>query len=668
MKRYGVYMAAVAAAMMAAGCATQKGSEGKTLARIGDPYFANVDSKANVYARQAQTGVLKIAVMPLKASTELIGSSVSDMVVTELLRTQKYSLVERGQMKNVLNETELAMAGLSEAQAVEAAKMLGAEAVVIGTVDEYSTQAKGGATFAVAGLSIRLIDCSNGRVVWSADLAKMAQKAETPLAAHARDVVHELVSGLYQNLTGQAGGLPPPPPTGLAIGEMGLREAVLTWDKTPFAATYRIDRAVDEEGPFVPVGNASAQSGTFRDTKGLKDATVYYYRVVGVGRSGTASDPSQTLETMTAPPPDAPGAPEVTGVSSRCVMLAWGASKSDGVNAYRVERTADGVTWKNAGTARTAEFRDGGRAGCDLGDSATYIYRIVAVNRVGAESEPSQTVQAVTPPPPGKTEGFAAETDEVRCVPLAWTALDEADVAGYEIERAAKTGAFAKIATVKGKDKAEYKDANLADGAEFRYRVRAFTEPGAKGEWSDETAAATKPLPKVPDGLAATKDEPGRVAVRWNANEEEFVTGYKLEAKGTGGFARWKTIASTPQCEGTDAGLAPGEVKQYRVKAVDRYGRESAWSMQAQGCARPLPSAPGNVRASGRKIAWSAVKDASEYKIYKKKFVGTDFIMAVKNTEAELPPEIEGGIDVVVTTIDKCNLESKASEKVRVGQ
>ena len=201
-----------AALFLAAGC-------GASRVLIGDPYFAKVNSAANVYARQGQSGVLKIAVMPFKAATELIGSSVSDMVVTELQRTQKYSLVERGQMKNVLSETELAMAGLSQAKAVEAAKMLGAEAVVIGTVDEYGTQAKGGDTYAVVGLSIRLIDCATGNIVWSADLAKMADDDDIPLATHARDVVHELVSGLYQNLTGQCGPLPPPAPSGVLSHE-----------------------------------------------------------------------------------------------------------------------------------------------------------------------------------------------------------------------------------------------------------------------------------------------------------------------------------------------------------------------------------------------------------------------------------------------------------------
>ena len=79
------------------GCSTSSSK------RTGDAYFTETTSRANVYAGNAQTKVLKIAVMPFKASTELIGSSVSDMVVTELLRTRKYSLVERGQMARVMS-------------------------------------------------------------------------------------------------------------------------------------------------------------------------------------------------------------------------------------------------------------------------------------------------------------------------------------------------------------------------------------------------------------------------------------------------------------------------------------------------------------------------------------------------------------------------------------
>ena len=197
-------LAALALAWGTWGCASGNGG-GRRAARGagGDPYFANVRSEANVYAGRPQAGVVKIAVVPFRAATELIGASVSDMLVTELLRTRKYELVERGQMGQVLNEAEMAMSGLSDAQAVESARMLGAESVVVGTVDEYGQQAQGGNTYAVVGLAIRLIDCSTGQIVWSADLAKMAPGKNTPLPQHARAVVHELVAGLYQELSFQ---------------------------------------------------------------------------------------------------------------------------------------------------------------------------------------------------------------------------------------------------------------------------------------------------------------------------------------------------------------------------------------------------------------------------------------------------------------------------------
>ena len=115
----------VAVSLLAAGCA----STGL------DPYFADVDSDANVYVSPGRSDIAKIAVLPFKGPTELIGASVSDLVVTEILRTRKYTLVERSQMAGVLSEAELAMAGLSESRAVEVAKMLGADGVVIGTVD-----------------------------------------------------------------------------------------------------------------------------------------------------------------------------------------------------------------------------------------------------------------------------------------------------------------------------------------------------------------------------------------------------------------------------------------------------------------------------------------------------------------------------------------------------
>ena len=782
MKILKVFVFAVMAVVMSVvtGCASHK-------AVIGDPYFANVKSKANVYAKQGQVGVLKIAVMPFKASTELIGSSVSDMVVTELLRTQKYQLVERGQMSKVLSETELAMAGVSDTKAVEAAKMLGAEAVVVGTVDEYAMQAKGGDTYAVVGLSIRLIDCANAKIIWSADLAQIAKDDDTPLATHARSVVHELVAGLYQNLTGQSGTLPPPAPSNVSVSEMGLREAVVQWTKPAYPAKYRVERAVAHEGPFVPVGEADATAGRFTDSgPSLKDSTVYYYRLVGVGKSGTTSDPSAVVETMTAPPPDPPSRVQASAPSSRCVGVSWAPPRSEGIVKYVVERTVAGAKdWKQVGTSATTTFKDGGYKGCDVGDSTTYRYRVISVNRVGAESAPSQETEVKTLPPPAVVAGFIATSAQVRCVPLSWSANKESDVVGYELQRAeSEGGAFSELEEFKA-DTISFLDGKrdpgkLDDDHVYRYRIRAFNDVGAFSEWTKPIEARTRPVPPAPTGVAAesrlprsvkvkwavspdekvvgyvvertaedevswkeveevegrentsiydrngaspdaitgklkdgtaylyrvtavntaeaksvaseparavtkpapntpadvvaTTDVAGKIRISWAKNPEPDIVEYWVEVQSMGGLM-WKSLATVKDgCEAFEDGLSNGEKRRYRVKAVDANTHESEWSGVVEGNARAIPDPPRSLRAvrdgSGYKIAFTPPRDGmTAFKVYRKKFIGSDFVKSVPTPEAtvDAPPAGETA-DYVVTAVDECGLESEQSVKVSVGQ
>ena len=656
-------------AACAAGCASSGG--------VGDPYFSRTRSKANVYARQSQSKVLKIAVMPFKASTELIGSSVSDMVVTELLRTQKYQLVERGQMKSVLSETELAMAGLSQSKAVEAAKMLGAEAVVIGTVDEYGTQAKGGDTYAVVGLSIRLINCATGSIIWSADLAKIADDDETPLATHARNVIHELVSGLYQNLVGLSGSLPPPPPSGVRVSEMGLREAVVCWTKPIAPAKYRVERARSEQGPFASIGDVDASSGRFTDSAGLADGAVYYYRVRGIGKTGETGDPSPVVETMTAPPPDAPKGVTAASLSSRCIRLSWQPPRSDGLTGYRVERSsAADDAWTVVSEQSETTFTDGGKKGCDLKDSTTYRYRVMASNRVGAKSGFSAVAEATTPPPPAKVADFSAASRGIRCVPLSWSASTEGDVEGYEIERAEKAGEFAPLKTIKKREEAKFVDGDeepgdLPDLHEYRYRIRAFNNIGVFSDWS-EASATTKPKPTTPAGVAATKEEPGKITISWKKNPEKDISEYRVDVKSMGGMF-WKSLARTGECIAVEEGLKPGEERTYRVMAVGPKNHESEWSEPVQGAARPLPPPPTGLKAvrdgGAYRLSFVPPREGMvEFRVYRKKLFGSELVKSSKSPEAtvDAPPAGESA-DYVVTAVDECGLESEQSEKITIG-
>lgn len=646
--------------------------------RIGDPYFADTDSKANVYAGAVQTKNLKIAVLPFKASTELIGSSVSDMTVTELLRTRRYSLVERSQMANVLGEAELALAGLSETKAVEVAKLMGAEAVVIGTVDEYGMQASGGDTYAVVGLAIRLIDCANGRILWSADLAKIAEDEDTPLSSHAREVVHELVAGLYQNLAEQIRNMPPAAPTGVTVSEMGLREATVGWIRPSDPCRCRIERAVVETGPFTELATVPSADGRYTDRSGLRDGAIYYYRLSFISPRGVLGLPSSPVETMTAPPPDAPGGVSAAATSSRCITLGWSAPKAEGLSGYRVERRIAGTgTWKTVATPAAPAFRDGGFAGCDLADSTRYEYRVTALNRIGAVGTPSSPVAVETPPPPAAVTGLTARSREIRCVPLAWNASPEPDVAGYELECAEGKGAFTPLKLIKGRGTTAFlhghKDpGTLPDDHSYRYRIRAYNSVGSHSDWT-EAKAVTKPAPVVPADVAATVDLAGRIRVTWKRNPEPDITEYRVEARRGTGFLWHKVKVEGLAAEETD--LDPGAKRTFRVMAVGPKDHQGAWSTETVGAARPLPPAPTDLAVTGIEGGFRITcrpprEGMTGYKLYIKKLIGSEFVAESKAPSFDLAATKAGekGVDVVVTAIDECGLESEPSAKLSVGR
>lgn len=188
MKKILKLMLQLAVAAGLAGCASSS----------DDAYFRKTETEANVYLSPAAKKANKVAVLPFKAPTELIGVSVADLWVTEVLRSGRYELVERSQLNQVLNEAELALSGLSAQRAAEMGQMMGADAVIVGTVDEYATVAHRGKTYPVVGITARLIDCASGKVLWSVDLAQRASDASTTLPGLSRKVVHEMMAALYQ--------------------------------------------------------------------------------------------------------------------------------------------------------------------------------------------------------------------------------------------------------------------------------------------------------------------------------------------------------------------------------------------------------------------------------------------------------------------------------------
>ena len=699
-----------------------------------DAYFRKTKSDANVYVAPVASSIEKVAVMPFKAPTELIGSSVSDIFVTELLRARRYTLVERGQIDRVLGETEFALSGLSESAAIEAGKMLGAEGVILGTVDEYATVAHRGRSYPVVGASIRLIDCDSGRVMWSLGHARRAETPLDTLSGHARVVVHEMVAGLVQNWKVQrqvneeyddargerdradepiyadgpvtAGPETPPPdsPEMFAISDLGLREVALEWTPPPDRSVkYRIERAESPDGPFIPLATLPASRGRYSDigerNAPLQDSTTYYYRLVAVGPDGQESGPTEAQPSRTAAPPNPPSDIQADTPAGRAVHLAWTASDAEGVVKYLVERAnaADEV-YSQVGEVTAPSFGEGGTAASPLRDSTTYLYRIRSVNRVDSIGEASEPIEIATRPPPDSPRDLAAESLQVRCVPLSWAASPEEDVVRYDVYRSDNdAGPFTYLASVNGRESAAHLDGgkdpgDLEDDRTYFYCVRAINDVTAESDDSDVVMATTRPLPPVVEGLAAVTGLPRRVELTWDASPDEKVIAYEIERSENGGdfvrIARVDGLESAGHVDEGDAAsrfmrasvktpLKDGTAYAYRIRAVNTAEAGSEWCEAVAATTKVVPETPKGLKASAGKarvigLVWSAnkEKDIAQYVIETSALADRGFAEAGRISIGETRGFKQEGLPSALTryyrvkAIDADGLESEWSEPV----
>ncbi len=647
--------------LLAGGCCCGFGS------KQGDKGLAGV----NVYVAPVPSAIERVAVLPMKAPTQLIGESVSDLLVTEMLRWGRYTLVERSQMANVLGEAELALAGLSEKRAVEVAQMLGADGVIIGTVDEYSTVARKGKTYPVVGLSIRLIDCASGKIMWSASLAERADSADVTLPEQARGVAHCLAAAVQKELraqkkvgtpaataatakpapvrqTGGAAAMiaPPAAPSGLTVSDLGLREVALTWAPVAGGIQYVVERAERPEGPFVEAGRVSAATGRWTDRgragETLKDGAAYYYRVRAVAPDGAGSPYSAVLESMTAPPPDPPLNLEARSAKPRGARLTWTPPEAPGVTRYLVERGVQDETgatvFQKAGEVATNVFEEGGTPTSPLADSTVYQYRVAAMNRVGAIGPPSEPVSVKTLPPPDPPEAVTAESRAVRSVPVRWAAAADPFVTGYEVYRRDASADWVRVAVLEGRDKTECVDGGrepgrLLDEARYWYRVRAVNCAGAVSADSEEAEAVTRGAPPPVEGVAAEGGRPREALVKWTPSPDEKVVGYRIQ-RAAEDAAEWVDAGVVNGREAAEwldrggarakdlGGLEDGTTYRYRVLARNLAGVESMPSDAAEARTKFAPAAPAGLTASTNapravRLAWrpNPEPDIARYEI-----------------------------------------------------
>lgn len=659
---------------------------GQTLSPQGNE--REVRSRIYVSPTAKQQVYRKVSVLPFQASVELVGASLSDLFFTELLTTHKYQLMDRTQSEQILREKDPGHGIVSEnAAAVKVGQLLGVQGVIIGTVPEYGVKISGTTELVAIGINARMIDVSDGSIVWSVAEIAVSDRSLT-LSALAGQTVRKMVTQLFQEMirTGDLQTANIPAPRVLA-SEGKLRGTIIEIQSASLntVVSYKILRSRGEKGPFQEAGsikNPGSRTVRYED-RDLPDGETYHYQVLAVSPLGLTSLPGPAVKITTAGPPGTVSGLTAQSGLIRQVVLNWQPLTDPLVRGYRVLRRSEKGAWekiRNLEGREQSTFTDQ-----ELGDATSYAYQVVTAYKDGKESPPSPAVMATTKGPPSKVQKLEAVSKQARKIPLSWTPVNEPEVKGYAVFRAGKgSGPFEKIALVEGRETSKFVDGAkrgffeiadpLKDETRYYYKVQAVNIVDVHGEDSPTDNAVTKPVPEPVTGLQANQLEVKQVSLKWKASQEEDIAKYEVY-RGRDGQSVNTRVLEVPASatQAADKGLEDGSRYYYRVRAVDKDGLEGDFSNLASSVTKPVPVKPQGLKAAleGNRVrlTWqpNPEKDIAGYRVSQKSFfLFWEKVGEAPGTEFLFQGELKKGKTLTfrITAVDQTQLEGEPSEEV----
>ncbi len=305
--------------------------------------------------------------------------------------------------------------------------------------------------------------------------------------------------------------------------------------------------------------------GTQARLDGLTRLTDYRVSVTAIGQiRGVSAATSFSTSAFAPEPPRALSATKQTSG----YLLRFAAPTDDGgsaVTGYRLEQLVAG-NWIAAQTGRALEY-----VVADPARGQSQDFRLIAINAIG-ESTPSGTLRVTTPAqvasPPQLLVGELLADGRVR---LSWQApLDDggAQVTSYRIEvmRGTSWSTWNNVSGLFALTEV------LPKGTNVTYRVLANNRAGSSLPSNTVSVERSKSVPADVTSLSALVKD-GFITFSWRAvadNGGVPLLGYRLQEKV---LAEWRDISELTLTLSAQVPIgAPGEIKIYRVVAVNELG------------------------------------------------------------------------------------------------
>ncbi|MFD1340681.1 Ig-like domain-containing protein [Microbacterium lemovicicum] len=435
--------------------------------------------------------------------------------------------------------------------------------------------------------------------------ATTAQKgAATTLTLRITDGVTEAVEGsVLVQVTASNRAMPAANTDTIAEADQGkaVTVPVLANDYNPFPETPLKLRAANVEtgagsarveGDNVVVTPSADFVGTLVVRYTIQDATA------DPDREATG----QVVLTVQGKPA-APGAPTVTSVQDRTVVVSYGAPSNNGaeISKYTVKAVQGGAYSKECRS--TTCTLDG------LTNNVEYVFQVTATNRVG-ESDPSGSSPVARPDARPDTPNPPSLTFGDKSLQVAWTTptTPGSPVERYtlEISPAPPSGVTRKEVTGNS-----VTWEGLENGGNYQVRVQAHNRAPEPSSWSNWSASEIPAGPPLAGSAPTTAElqpvgDQAQMQVNWGTppSNGDAIDAYQLEVRE--GSSVQKTLTPAPGTNSQAVVVPTSEAAYtYRIRGHNKagWGEWSELSAPRRGVVAPSAPSVTAVRPADRSVS-----------------------------------------------------------------
>jgi hypothetical protein len=339
-------------------------------------------------------------------------------------------------------------------------------------------------------------------------------------------------------------GLPPAAVTGLQGQITGYTatstQAVplgvhLTWNATPGAVSYKIERKLTAGGTYQQIGTSATPSF---DDSGLTPGSNYFYHVRATNAVGDgAFSPDLPITTPSLAP--TPNGSQVTGTTTTSISFRWtdNANNEDGFQIFRSVNagTFSLLTALPANTVPAPSMVT--YTDTNLVAGNRYDYHILAFNLAGYSDFAGITTQTLTTAP---TSVAAAAT--TGAIALNWAAPNGAT--SFNIYRGTSPGGEGATPFVTGVTGTSYSDSALVSTNTYFYRISAVDLGGESALSSEVFVAPARASSVQIDDGSGQRSRVASLTVTFNTLVNVSASSFSIT--GFAGTINVDTSLSTP--------------------------------------------------------------------------------------------------------------------------